>query len=95
MSTHFRVRERRRTGPQNAAIRRMIDVLEWASELPPDRVDDLRAVARDTRRGAVSALRGEPLPQKPRPRPPLLLVIVAALAIVFLLALLGYGGVTY
>ena len=54
--------ERRRTTPQNRAIRQTIDALDWAAELPPDRLDDSREVLRRTHAETIEALRRDPSP---------------------------------
>ena len=55
-------RERRRTTPQNHAVRRTIDVLDWAADRPPDRQEETRDVLRHAHAEAVQALRREPNP---------------------------------
>jgi hypothetical protein len=49
--------ERRRRTKENLAVRRMIDVLGWAANLPAARFEDARCTIADTRESAVVALR--------------------------------------
>lgn len=49
--------ERRSQTKANLAVRRMIDVLEWAVAVPAARYGDTRRAIADTRRSALAALR--------------------------------------
>jgi hypothetical protein len=49
--------ERRRQTKGNLAVRRMIDVLGWATAVPTARYGDARRAIDDTRESALAALR--------------------------------------
>jgi hypothetical protein len=51
--------ERRRGTPQNRAVRRTIEVLEWAAGLPPDECEEGQGLMRQAHRDAITALRQE------------------------------------
>lgn len=50
-------RERRRRTPENRAVRRSLDALDWAAELPPGRQEEGRETLRRAHQEVVAALR--------------------------------------